>query len=224
MCEYIMRMRDIAALLKTLEVEISETFLVHFILCTLPQQYGPFKISYNTHKDKWSINELKTMCVQEEHRLALQEGEKVNLTFSERKKKDRAKDKGKIPVKLDIKKESKCFFCKKKRYMKKECSKFKNWLDMKGIQLSFVCYESNLTDVGHNTWWIDSGSTIHVSNTLQGMQNLWKPVGSEHHILSGGRMSSHVEAAGSCNLVLISGFVLHLEKTVYVTSFSKNLI
>ncbi|RYE20620.1 MAG: hypothetical protein EOP45_10745 [Sphingobacteriaceae bacterium] len=108
--------------------------------------------------------------------------------------------------------------------MKKECSKFKNWLDKKGIQLSFVCYESNLTDVGHNTWWIDSGSTIHVSNTLQGMQNLRKLVGSEHYILSGGRMSSHVEAVGSCDLVLSSGFILRLEKTVYVPSFSRNLI
>ncbi|KAL3630438.1 hypothetical protein CASFOL_023422 [Castilleja foliolosa] len=50
--DYIMHMRDIAAKLKDLEVTMSETFLVHFILCTLPSQYGPFKISYNTHKDK----------------------------------------------------------------------------------------------------------------------------------------------------------------------------
>ena len=34
--DHIMRMRDIAAQLKALEVEMSETFLVHFILCTLP--------------------------------------------------------------------------------------------------------------------------------------------------------------------------------------------
>ena len=26
-------------------------------------QYSPFKISYNTHKDKWSINELLATCV-----------------------------------------------------------------------------------------------------------------------------------------------------------------
>ncbi|XP_073033727.1 uncharacterized protein [Primulina eburnea] len=50
--EHIMKMRDIEARLKKLEVEMSETFLVHYIVCTLPQQYGPFKISYNTHKDK----------------------------------------------------------------------------------------------------------------------------------------------------------------------------
>ncbi|RVW78971.1 hypothetical protein CK203_052353 [Vitis vinifera] len=69
---HIMQRRDIAAQLKTLEVEMSDSFLVHFILNILPQQYGPFKISYNTHKDKWSINELLTMCVQEEGRLKME--------------------------------------------------------------------------------------------------------------------------------------------------------
>ena len=50
-CDHIMRMRDILAQIKILEVTMSENFLVHFILNTLPQQYSPFKISYNTHKD-----------------------------------------------------------------------------------------------------------------------------------------------------------------------------
>ncbi|XP_074288276.1 uncharacterized protein LOC141613441 [Silene latifolia] len=40
--DYIMRMRDIEAQLKTLEVTMSDTFLVHFILCTLPLKYAPF--------------------------------------------------------------------------------------------------------------------------------------------------------------------------------------
>lgn len=95
--DYIMRMRDIAAQLQTLEVTMSESFLVHFILCTLPQQYAPFKISYNTHKDKWSINELMTMCAQEEGRLLMEEGEKVNLTTTSfsKKKKDHIKEKEK---------------------------------------------------------------------------------------------------------------------------------
>ena len=108
--------------------------------------------------------------------------------------------------------------------MKKNCSKFKIWLDKKGTQFSFVCYESNMVNVNHNTWWIDYGSTIHVSNTLQGMQNLRKPVGSEQCIYSGSKMSSRVEAIGTCNLVLSSGFILELEKTFYVPSFSRNLI
>ena len=55
--DHIMCMRDIAAQLKSLEVTMSDTFLVHYILNTMPQQYSPFKKSYHTHKDKWSINE-----------------------------------------------------------------------------------------------------------------------------------------------------------------------
>ena len=70
-----MQMRDIATQLKTLEVEMFDFFLVHYILNTLPQQYEPFKIAYNTHKDKWPINELLTMCIQEEGRLKMELGE-----------------------------------------------------------------------------------------------------------------------------------------------------
>jgi len=78
--EYIMKMRDISAQLKKLEVDMSESFLVHFILNTLPHEYGSFKISYNTHKDKWSINELMAMCAQEEERLVMEMGESALLT------------------------------------------------------------------------------------------------------------------------------------------------
>ena len=37
-------------------------------------------------------------------------------------------------------------------------------------------------------------------------------------------MCSHVEAIGMCKLILSSNFILVLEKTFYVPSFSKNLI
>ncbi|XP_028100280.1 uncharacterized protein LOC114299683 [Camellia sinensis] len=46
--EHIMEMRSIAARLKSLEIEISESFLVNFILNSLPMEYGAFQISYNT--------------------------------------------------------------------------------------------------------------------------------------------------------------------------------
>ena len=123
--EHIMQMRDIAAQLKTLEVDMSESFLVHYILNTLPLQYGPFKISYNTHKDKWSINELLAMCVQEEGRLMMEISESA-LMATQGKDENQAKKKrkGKIPPQGGIKKESKCFFCKKKGHMKKDCTKF----------------------------------------------------------------------------------------------------
>ncbi|KAL6350255.1 hypothetical protein AAG906_004200 [Vitis piasezkii] len=98
--EHIMEMRDIVAQLKKLEVEMSESFLVHFILNTLPPQYEPFKISYNTHKDKWFVNELMTMCVQDEGRLLMEQGES--------KGKSQASQKGKqqIPPKSTLRKKN----------------------------------------------------------------------------------------------------------------------
>lgn len=108
--------------------------------------------------------------------------------------------------------------------MKKDCIKFKAWLEKKGNFLAFVCYESNMVSVNHDTWWIDTGTTIHVTKTLQGMTNLRKPVDSERLIYSGNKIASHVEAIGICNLVLSTGFTLRLDRTFYVPNFARNLI
>ncbi|KAL8153769.1 hypothetical protein V2J09_011529 [Rumex salicifolius] len=171
--DYIMRMRDIAAQLKALE-----SFLVHFILCTLPQQYVPFKISYNTHKEKWSINELMTMCVQEEGRLSIEEGEKVNLaTFSSSKKKKyhiKEKEKGMILVNQVIKKESKYFFYKKKGHMKKDCIKFKAWLEKKEKTFYVLNFARNLISVsrlvpfGYSFKFSDAGFSIFKKSEVIG--------------------------------------------------------
>ena len=56
------------------------------------------------------------------------------------------------------------------------------------------------------------------------MENLKRPVESKQYIYSRGKMSSYVEAIGTCSLVLSSSFILCLEKTFYVPIFFKNLI
>ena len=93
-----------------------------------------------------------TMCVQEEGRLLMEQGESTFLTY-QGKNKYQAKDKGKgrVPVQADIRKESKCFFCKKKGHIKNDCVKFQQWLKKKGNPISCVCYESNMVEVSHNT-------------------------------------------------------------------------
>jgi gag-polypeptide of LTR copia-type len=50
--EHIMVMNDMAAKLKGMDMTISEGFLVHFIMTSLPVQFDPFKINYNTQKYK----------------------------------------------------------------------------------------------------------------------------------------------------------------------------
>lgn len=116
-----------------------------------------------------------------------------------------------------------CFFCKKKGHMKKDCLKYKKWLEKKG-NLIFVCYESNFTEVLNNTWWIDCGSTIHVAKTIQGFLHLRKPKGNEQRIYSRNRLHSDVEGVGTYRLILKTGFQLDLENTFYVPFYSRNLI
>ena len=82
-CEYIMEIRDIAAQLKSLEIEMSESFLVHFILNSLPFEYALFNILDNT-KEKWSINELLAMCVQKKGRLNQERIESAHLATQEK--------------------------------------------------------------------------------------------------------------------------------------------
>jgi len=37
---------------------MDENFLVQFILNSLPSEYGPFQMNYNTVKDKWDLHKL----------------------------------------------------------------------------------------------------------------------------------------------------------------------
>ena len=103
-----MEMRDIVVQLKSLEIEMSESFLVHFILNSLPFEYEPFKISYNTHKEKWSINELLTMCVQEKGRLNQESIESAHLVTQEKRPNKKGKGKQKTPLNHVNKGDIKC--------------------------------------------------------------------------------------------------------------------
>lgn len=78
--------------------------------------------------------------------------------------------------------------------MKKKYAKFQKQIEKKSILISFACYEYNMVDINYNTWWIDYGSTIHISITLQGMKNQRKVVGNEQNIYLENKMCSHVKA------------------------------
>ena len=67
--EYIMEMSNLVTRLKALKLEFSKDILVHLILISLPTQFSPFKISYNTQKEKWTLNELIAQCAQKDERL-----------------------------------------------------------------------------------------------------------------------------------------------------------
>ncbi|PKI65811.1 hypothetical protein CRG98_013795 [Punica granatum] len=131
---HITKMRDLTAQLNTLKIDIFEPFLVHFILNSLPAEYGPFKISYNRHKEEWSITELLTMCVQEDERMKHDKPEVAHLATHPKGKgkKDHGKRQYKVSPKTDGSK-VKCFFCRKDGHVKKYCPKYKKWLEKRGL-------------------------------------------------------------------------------------------
>ena len=65
-------------------------------------------------------------------------GSAMLATHRKGKSQANKKGKGKVPPQANIKKDSKCFFYKKKGHMKKECEKFQKWLADKGNAISFV--------------------------------------------------------------------------------------
>ena len=62
--EHIMKKCNMAAKLKTMDMEISDGFLVHFIMSSLPPEFSPFMINYNAMDVKWGVDEMMARCVQ----------------------------------------------------------------------------------------------------------------------------------------------------------------
>jgi len=116
------------------------------------------------------------MLVQEETRLKNHGNHSIHYVNNQGvgKKVYKKHGKGKGPLKIIEsstkihKKNDKCHFCGKSGHFQKNCSKRKAWFEKKGEHNAHVCFESNLIEVSHNTWWIDSRCTTHVSNMIQG--------------------------------------------------------
>ena len=77
-----------------MDMAISEGFLVHFIMTSLSSQFGSFKMNYNIQKDKWKMNELIALCIQEEKRLKAEIPYMTHLTMASSSKKPFKKGKG----------------------------------------------------------------------------------------------------------------------------------
>ncbi|KAK2988241.1 hypothetical protein RJ640_000002 [Escallonia rubra] len=117
-------------------------------MTSLPAQFGPFKINYNTQKEKWKMSELISMCVQEEERLKSEQPDSAHVAITGPSKgKGKKFGKGNVQgnksasvTKTDKASSSgtkgssgpRCHFCKDKGHMRKECHKFREWLEKKG--------------------------------------------------------------------------------------------
>nr|AAV24758.1 putative polyprotein [Oryza sativa Japonica Group] len=229
--EHVMKKCHVAFKLKSMEMKISEGLLVHFIMSSLPQEFSPFTIDYNAMKIKWGIDELIAMCVQEEERLKAERVDHANLfKHSEKKrykkfKKEFLKPKPRNPYTEEKGKEKDgCYFCGKSGHRQKDCIGFMRWLSKKGTDVISFVDESLNIDYAINSWWIDSGATIHVANSLQGFTMRRTLRRGERRIKVANGVETEVKAIGDFILTLHTGFKFQLHDVLYVPSMKRNLI
>jgi hypothetical protein len=122
------------------------------------------------------------------------------------------------------KKGSKCLHCKDWGHVMRERSDFKASLTKNGNNdIIFFIEDSFFTYYSLNTWWIDSGVTVHVTNSSQGFLGVRTTRGERNLKVADGH-EAKVEAIGSLTLVLHGGFTLLLNNDLYVPSLQRNPI
>ena len=86
--EHILKMSNINAKLTAMKLVLPEEFLVHLVFVSLPQEYATFAVNYNSQEEKWNLQKLIDMCVQEEDRLSALHGGSLNYVQHNKNKRN----------------------------------------------------------------------------------------------------------------------------------------
>ncbi|XP_012700638.1 uncharacterized protein LOC105914180 [Setaria italica] len=84
--EHILRMSNMASKLKPMDMELKDEFIVHLIFASLPEEFEAFAVNYNSQLEKWGIEKMIAMCVQEEERLKGSHGDSINYLNQNKKR------------------------------------------------------------------------------------------------------------------------------------------
>ena len=80
-----------------------------------------------------------------------------------------------------------------------------------------VCFESNVIDVPSDTWWLDSGATIHACNYMQAMISRRSPTSLEQYMYMADGTRVQVDFLGIVRLQLSIGILFfELQDVAYI--------
>nr|BBF90152.1 polyprotein -like [Oryza rufipogon]BBF90155.1 polyprotein -like [Oryza rufipogon] len=228
--DHILRMSNMASKLKPMDLGITDDFLVHLVMASLPKQFDNFIVNYNISPEKWTFEKLIANCVQEEERIKESNGGSINYVKDKKKNHKSPTSKGKqsqhLPQQQQFAVEKdQCLHCKKTGHYKKDCPDFlKMIMAKKGENIITFVNESHYVGYSRSTWWIDSGATIHACNCLKAFRSTRTTQRRESTIRVANGVEEKVEAVGDLPLELANGFILLLRDVFYVPSLQRNLI
>ena len=115
-----------------MDLGLKHEFLIYLVFASLPKEYETFVVNYNMQPNKWDIEKLIAMCVQEEKRLKSLQGDSANLVKDKKKNFNKnAKPQGKAPQtehhpknnNTQVEKDQ-CKWCKKHGHYQRDCPDF----------------------------------------------------------------------------------------------------
>jgi hypothetical protein len=110
-----------------------------------------------------------------------------------------------------------CLYYKKEGHYKKVCPEFlKMIMAKKGENIITFINESLYVQYSKSTWWIDSGATVHLANSLQGFRSTRTTQRSERHVKVMNGVQADVEVVGDVPLELADGFILLLRDVLLI--------
>ncbi|KAJ9558377.1 hypothetical protein OSB04_012991 [Centaurea solstitialis] len=119
MYDHVTEMQNISTKLNDLGISVTETFLVTFILNSLPEQYAPFQMHYNTHEANWTVDGTQGA----HHKFGKKAGR------GQKRAPPRMNDNVQ-PTQQKAKKDEKCRFCKTTKHTKKGAKRSSQLLEI----------------------------------------------------------------------------------------------
>ena len=93
----------------------------------------------------------------------------------------------------------------------------------KGTLVAYVI-DIYLADIPSSSWVFDTGSVVHICNSMQGLVRTRRVAQGEIDIRVGNKARVAALEVGTMQLQLPSGFILELNNCYYIPALSRNII
>lgn len=184
---HIAKIESLVKQLKDVNETISNSAICSKIINSLPSKYNSFRTAWDSvSSNQQTLQNLTARLLKEETRMLQSDDEMSRLALQVENLRSKLEEKSQFvkPKRNmnDIKRKTKCNYCKEKGHWARECKKRlakirkDKDVDAGSSKTAYVCDVSSLysasTDEDQNVWICDSGATAHMTNQRAWFKNI----------------------------------------------------